>query len=165
MSLTGKPESTLQLNVINDGFFPDLLMGDFLDNYRIPSEYADNTITNGLVIALMAVNDSLAPLKTALLSSYSTLQSYADLNKEQIHGEDTVILQYQKAVFCHAKAWLLQQFNTLNRRDNAENVLKESPMTEQWWLSQSQEAVQWLFKKTAVSSDGVLRFGVQVFSL
>lgn len=162
MSLTGKPESTLQNNVLNDGFFPDLIVRDFLDKYRIPAEYADDTISNGVIVAMMSVNESLAPIKVELLLDYSSLQSYADLNKEQINGNDTVIFMYQKAVFCHAKAWLLQQFNTLNRREKAEDVLKESPQTEQWWIKQSQETIAWFYRKTGVSQAEAFQDGFSV---
>jgi hypothetical protein len=148
MSLTGKPALTTSAALANDGFWPDMSIGDLLIQYRIPSEYADETIKLGLTMAMVRVNEKLAKVKAALISlGHATLQAYCDANVKQIAGEDVLILQYRHAVFCRAKAFLLRQFPTVNRRPVAENEAKEAPETEQYWLDQSQASIASFFSQ------------------
>jgi len=51
---------------------------------------------------------------------------------------------YKRAEYCRAKAYLLQQFATVNRRESAENLAKEAPATEAQFLAFSQQAVRLL---------------------
>jgi len=147
MSLTGKPSLTSASDITNDGFWPDLMLGDLMDKYRIPPEYADQVISSGLVMALIRVNDQLLAVKTELETlGFSTLLSYAQSNTQLINGEERLITEYQNAAFCRAKAGLLQQFNSLNRKPVAENDAKESKDTEQYWLDCSQTSIAVFFK-------------------
>lgn len=133
MSLTGKPSLTTAAPVANDGFWPDLSLSDLMNRYRIPSEYADDTISWGLSLALVRVNEQLDRAKKAVLGMpFETLEasSAAALN-----------VHYEHAVYSYAKAFLLQQFSTMNRRKEAVNEAKESAETEQYWLDESQKSV------------------------
>jgi hypothetical protein len=146
MSLTGKPALTTAAALANDGFWPNMAIGDLLNKYRIPSEYADDTIKLGLTMAMVRVNEKLEAVKSAIVAlGYATLQAYCTANVEQIAGEDVLMLQYKHAVFCRAKAFLLRQFPSINRKPIAENEAKEAPETEQYWLDQSQAAIASFF--------------------
>lgn len=152
MSLTGKPSLTTADAITNDGFWPALTLADLLNKYRIPSEYADDVIKTGLLMAMIRVNEKLAPVKKALQDlGYTTLASYSLANAKLIAGVDVMLTEYQNAVFCRAKAGLLKQFETLNRRPQAENAAKESDNTEQYWLDESQASIKAFF--TAVLPD------------
>jgi hypothetical protein len=161
MSLTGKPALTTSAALPNDGFWPGVAIGDLLNKYRIPAEYADETIKLGLTMAMVRVNEKLAKVKAAIITlGYATLQAHCDANVRQIVGEDVMILQYRHAVFCRAKAFLLRQFPTVNRRPVAENEAKEAPETEQYWLDQSQAAIASFFDlflpdEAVAAQDGV----------
>ena len=50
-------------------------------------------------------------------------------------------MQYRAAIGGLAKAFLLNQFNSLNRKPNAEAAMKEAPETEQFWKDQSAKSV------------------------
>lgn len=142
MSLTGKPQLTTNTPLANDGFWPDLMLAELLSKYRIPAEYADDTIELGAALSMVKVNEALAAVKTAIQAlSYTSLQDYCDSNIKLVNGEPVLMLQYKHAVFSRAKAFLLQQFNSMNRRQIAENAAKEAPETEQWWLDQSRAAI------------------------
>lgn len=146
MSLTGKPELANAQPLSNDGFWPNLQLGDLLADYRIPSEYADGVIKTGLIMAMIRVNEQLAPVKQALLDlDYDTLAAYSTANTRLIAGVDIMLTQYKHAVFCRAKAGLLQQFKTMNRRPQAENEARESEQTEQYWLDESQGCIKAFF--------------------
>lgn len=161
MSLTGKPQLTASAALANDGFWPDVAIGGLLNQYRIPAEYADDTIKLGLTMAMVRVNEKLAKVKIAIIAlGYATLQAYCDANVKQIAGDDVWILQYRHAAFCRAKAFLLRQFPTINRRPIAENEAKDAPETEQYWLDQSQAAIasffaEFLPDETVSAQDGV----------
>lgn len=148
MSLTGKPSLTTPSPFINDGFWPDLDVGELMDKYRIPPEYADDTIIWGLTLAVTNVNLDLEPVKTVIVAlGHASLADYNLAQPEPINSEQVTVIHYKHAVYAYAKAFLLQQFNSLNRKPNAENAAKEAPETEQYWLGQSASAVQRLFAK------------------
>ena len=146
MSLTGKPSLTTPSPFTNDGFWFDLDIGQFLNRYRIPAEYADDTIKWGLTLALVNVNLDLEDVKLAIISlGHVTANAYVTAHPADIGDSDKLIVTYEHAVYAYAKAQLLQQFNSMNRRADAANAAKESPDTEQYWLDQSASAVQKLF--------------------
>jgi hypothetical protein len=163
MSLTGKPALASAGLFSNDGFWPDLSLSDLMSDYRIPPEYADNTIKWGLTLAVTYINSQLQPVKDSVLLTHAAFEDYADANPAEIGGLHPLLIHYRHAVYAHAKAYLLQQFNSLNRKENAENAAKESADTEQWWLTESHGAVLALFN--AVLPDQTLfqpQFGVHV---
>jgi hypothetical protein len=78
---------------------------------------------------------------------FSDLAAYTSANSHLINNQEQLLIQYKHAVYAYAKAQLIPQFNSMNRRENAVNAAKESPETEQYWLDQSAAAVQQLFGK------------------
>ncbi len=146
MSLTGKPTLTTAAPVTNDGFWLDLSLGDLMDKYRIPSEYADSTISWAMSLAVIRLNEQLDSVKQAVLAmSFSTFTAYLD-SKTTLYGEPALKVHYEHAVYSYAKAFLLQQFSTMNRRKQAENDAKESEDTEQYWLDESMKSVASLMR-------------------
>ena len=144
---TGKPELTIAVPISNDGFYPDLAIEDLMAAYRIPSEYVAEVIIDRLMLAMIEVNQQLKPVKTFLLLTYPDLAHYCTANSEQIGGMEITVKKYQEAVFSYAKALLLQQFRTMNRKAEAENLSKDSMENEHYWLKQSANAVLWFFDK------------------
>jgi hypothetical protein len=148
MSLTGKPELTTAAAVTNDGFWPDLALADLLSNYRIPSEYADGVIQTGLGMALINVNLRLNAVKAKLvLDGYATLAAYTTAHPETINGKQVLEELYKHAVYARAKAGLLMQFASINRRPQAENQAKEGDDMETYWLDESQAAIAEFFRR------------------
>lgn len=147
MSLTGKPELTTAEPIVNDGFWPDLSMADLMANYRLPSEYVTEVIKTGLVLALVRGNEKLERAKAAiLLLGHATFEAYLTANPEPVAGTEKLKLHYENVIYARAKASLLQQFKTINRRDIAENEAKESEETEQFWLDESTASVAAIMK-------------------
>lgn len=147
MSLTGKPALTTLEAIANDGFWPELTLGALISQYRIPPEYDDEVIKTGLVAALIRVNTKLAAVKRAVEALlYTDFAAYAEAeHPDAIDGVNVLLLHYQHAVFAQAKAGLLKQFNSLNRKPNAENAAKESEDIGEFWLNQSQANIKALF--------------------
>jgi len=163
MALTGKPSLTTAAPVTNDGFWPDLMLGDLMDKYRIPPEYADQVIISGLVMSIIRVNDQLESVKTALKDlGFTSLLDYSQSNTRLINGEELLITEYQNAIFCRAKAGLLQQFNSLNRKPVAENDAKESGDNEQYWMDLSQASIAVFYKEVLPDVTVLTKAGVTV---
>ena len=138
MSLTGKPELATAEPITNDGFWLDVSTADLMGKYRIPAEYVGDVITWGLTLSVVRVNNALQRAKNEMITlGFSTFDAYLIANSEQVGGYEIMQMHYEHAVYARAKAALLQQFNTMNRRDKAENPAKESEETEQYWLDES----------------------------
>ena len=162
MSLTGKPSLTTAAAFTNDGFWPDLSVGEFMSKYRIQTEYADETINWGLTLAVVNVNIDLEPCKAAaVLLGHASLVDYTTAFPEPINAMQVLVIHYLNAVYCMAKAQLLPQFNTMNRRAIAEAAGKESAETEQFWLDQSTKSVQLLFAHFLPLESHTANFGVR----
>ena len=147
MSLTGKPSLATAEPVVNDGFWVDLSLGDLMDKYRIPAEYENDTILLGVQMSLIRVNDKLIRARDAMIElGYITFTAYLTANPDPIDGKEKLQVHYEHAVYCRAKAFLLQQFNSLNRRNDAENAAKEADETEQYWLDESAQAIAAIMK-------------------
>jgi hypothetical protein len=142
MSFTGKPELTNDATVINDGFWIDVSTGELMTTYRIPGEYDDDTIYQELIDAVIRVNEKLSAVKDAMVLANFNFDTDAKINNQSVCEH-----QYKKAVYCFAKAKLLKQFETQNRRAEAENQAKESTETYQHWLNQAMEGMAFLQRK------------------
>jgi hypothetical protein len=142
MSLTGKSPLTTATEVANDGFWPALQVGDLLSKYRIPSEYDDSVIETGLILGLIRVNESMESVKTHVQANgFATFSDYLAANSTPVADAELLHIHYEHAVFSRAKAHLLQNFVTINRREAAENEAKESEQVEKYWLDESQKSV------------------------
>ncbi len=142
MPLSGRPTNTTDRKITNDGFWPGLTVGDLTDKYRASTEYADPIVVEGLKYAITEANKDLFAAKFVMKAEgYDTLAAYAAAHSSQVDGEEVLHFYYVRAVCCCAKAFLLQNAQTLNRKPEAENAAKESPETQDYWLGQYQVAV------------------------
>lgn len=140
MSFSGKPTTFVDRPIPNDGFWPDLALAEFQAAYRLPAEFLTELLAEGVTQAMGEVNRDLAKRKAAWQAA----------GISNVEAADPLVLQertfyaatYKRAVYCRAKAFLLQQFATVNRRDSAENLGKEAPEQHEVFLSYSQQAVR-----------------------
>ena len=142
MSFSGKPTTLVDQAIENDGFWPDLSVAEFQKGYRLPAEDLSELLAEGIAFAMGEVNVDLAKRKADWKVAGVTSVESADpmvLPERTFH-----VATYKRAVYCRAKAYLLQQFATVNRRESAENIAKESPATEDQFLTFSQQAVRLL---------------------
>ncbi len=142
MSFTGKPETFLNSTIANDGFFPNLSLGDFQVFYRLPVEFKQEVVEHHLRLAMVDCNAKLEDKKNewVLLGACELAQA----DGREIGGKNILVEQYQRAVFCHAKATMLREFATVNRRQEAENLGKESAETHDDYFAQAKRAVRTL---------------------
>ncbi|MBD1106656.1 head completion/stabilization protein [Pseudomonas amygdali pv. morsprunorum] len=140
MSFSGKPTTFVEQAIENDGFWPDLSVTEFQKGYRLPAEYLVEMLAADLNMAMVEVNTDLAKLKAR----------WQGAGVSNVESADTTILPertfqaatYKRAVYSRAKASLLTQFATVNRRESAENLGKELPERSETFLAFSQAAVR-----------------------
>ncbi|WP_025994412.1 head completion/stabilization protein [Pseudomonas viridiflava] len=140
MSFSGRPTVLIDERIQNDGFWPDLSVAEFQKGYRLPAEYLVEMLTADLTMAMVEVNTDLAKLKARWLGA----------GVSNVESADTTVLPertfqaatYKRAVYSRAKASLLTQFATVNRRESAENIGKELPERSETFLAFSQAAVR-----------------------
>lgn len=127
--------------IANDGFFPDLDLNDFITPYRIPSEYDNTAIINAVVLGIVETNIHLDAFRTGQIAiGFSALEAITEHNS--VAGDkDRLTLLYEKAVFAWAKAWLLQQFNAMNRRNTSSESDTAALTTTDYWLNQYKSAI------------------------
>ena len=152
MAFTGAPILTNDMTITNDGFYPNVSVKEFIDAYRIPAQYDAPATQNGVLHSVINVNSQLVALKAACVAlSYSTLLAYASAHSELINGSEVLISLYKKAVFCYAKAFLSQQFDTMNpiKADRTESPDSINP--HEIWLREADNALAAMLQRVSVS--------------
>lgn len=132
MSFSAISNGPSPLVVAGDGWWPDLPVAEYQQAYRLPQEYADVLLQDHLELAALWAQRQLASWRS--LREAEGCASLAD-------APDKALLLYRRAVFCHAKALLLGQFATVERREAARNDAKESPDLSRQFFAWAQDAL------------------------
>ena len=145
---TGKTATT----VIQTGsFFPDLAVAEFLEIYRIPAEYAEALTADHLETAFMwAVKRTGKWVAERQGEGFANMREYPFLG---IMGGAEKL--FKRGVFCYAKALLLQQFPSIERRDAAKNDAKDAPETSEQFFAAAKKALAQLVGDTFVNVGAV----------
>lgn len=142
MSFTGKPTNFLETTIVNDGFFPNLLLGDFQRLYRVPAEYQQEKVEHLLRISMWDTNDDLAFQKNAWRTEgHDTLNA---VPQETLGDKKALVEHYQRTVFARATATAFGEFATITRREIGESQAKESDNTAQMYRAQADRALRYL---------------------
>jgi hypothetical protein len=140
MSFTGKSETFLNTVITNDGFYPNIQLGELQRFYRVPTEHKQDVIEHHLRLAISDCNAQLAVRKVEwVMLGFNSLEQ---VSTEQIGNVHNVVEQYKRAVFCRTVGLLVMAFATLNRREAGENLAKEGDDNIQYFLAQSGRAIR-----------------------
>ncbi|BFM20504.1 head completion/stabilization protein [Gilvimarinus japonicus] len=121
MSFTGRTETFLAKTLANaNGFFPELSLGDFQKQYRVPANLAQETVEQQLINAMGEVNQALEERATVWQA-----QGMGTLAELATAEGKTLVAFYFTAVYSRAKAWLLRDYQTFSRRDVADDSTQE----------------------------------------
>ena len=148
MAFSGRTETFLNQEIVNNSFFPNLSASDFQALHRVPSHYADAAILHHLTLSMGDINEELKEAAKAWQAlGFETL--------EAVDADDsgTRATFYKGAIYYQAKAKLLRDMQTFSRRDLAENQAAESEETEQSLLSESQRLLRRVLNLPWVSVD------------
>ncbi len=137
MSFNALPRTTPTTVLPGDGWYPDIPIADFVDSYRLPAEFGEALLSDHLSLAVLWARRQLAAWRAE-----REAEGVATLAAISITGvEGGAVLLYRRAVFCHAKALLLGQFATVDRREAARNEAKEGADTADTFYAWAQNAI------------------------
>lgn len=141
MGFSGNPTSSAaQRQIENDGFWPDLDLGEFQRIHRLPTDRLVDLQVTELHLAMGDVNADVAKKKAQWQAAGVSDVESAD---STVLPERTYIAAlYRQAVYYRAKAQLLPQFATATRRETAENTGREAPESAEFLLARSQQVVR-----------------------
>ena len=122
------PTPAAAVSLTNVPFFPDIDTGEFNALYRVPAEIDALIIEHQLLQAMSRTNRSLATWRaTQEAAGHATL---AAVPCDTLGAEPELVRLYKRAVYCEAKAELLKETETVDRRPVAENAAKAGEESE-----------------------------------
>ncbi|MEI8244362.1 MAG: head completion/stabilization protein [Lentisphaerota bacterium] len=150
MAVWGEGEAAPESVDIDCGeFWPTISTGTFYDEYRIPAELPAATVKGHLQQAVIRVRKALAEYRAAQeLAGYEKLE---DVPQDEIDETGEKLLLFQRAVYCEAKAEILRETVTVDRRKDAENAAKSAPETEEKYREFAQDAMRLLVDEDRIS--------------
>ncbi|WP_135443896.1 head completion/stabilization protein [Vibrio tasmaniensis] len=139
---TGSSDARYQdTEITNDGFWPNLNVGDFEKRRGIPAAQDPDRITIALVNAMAEVNRALAKLKTQYLE-----QGYGSASDVPVtpivNGKNRLVIQYESAVNSRAKADLLPDIATVHTKDKGDHLADRSTDTRDDLMAESQRVIR-----------------------
>lgn len=137
MSFSALTENTVTATVPGDGWYPDLPVAEFLRNYRLPAEYAEGLVADHLTLAVIWARKQLAAWRAE--REAEGVARMEDLPFSGVSGGAALL--YKRAAYCHAKALLLGQFATIDRREAARNEAKEGAETADKFFAWAENAI------------------------
>lgn len=132
-------------------FYPAITRKEFFDAYRIPLELPLSTVDTHLRQGIINVRRALKEWKAEQeIAGCATLASVPQEEVDDV-GELTVL--WNRAVYCEAKAEVLKETESANRREIAENSAKTSEETEEKYREFAQDAIRMIVGEGRVSID------------
>lgn len=110
----GQPANSAK-TVSNSGFWPDIDTSHFRETYRLDGTITDPRLVNALVQSMADANKELQSWRlTQQAAGYATLTA---VPAEAIDGKSLLVTHYQTAVYCGAKARLLEHYRDYDSTD------------------------------------------------
>lgn len=105
----GQPGPAQPISIIkNDGFFPDIDIAHMREAIRLDGTVTDARLITATVNAIIFVNDQVKELKGS--AQYAGHISMAAIPADQVNQQSVLISHYLRAVYCTAKADLIEQY-------------------------------------------------------
>lgn len=115
-------ETSTTTEISNNGFYPVIQVSEFIEAWKLPTDYGEDTIVNKLVLAVFEVNIALNNWMADQVSQgYSKLE---DVPGEKINGTSLYSASYLNAVSYCAKESLLDFYSSVEREENSVEIIK-----------------------------------------
>jgi len=105
---TNDADTDQQSSISNDGFFPDVDLNVMRDKTRIDGTVTDDRLIDATVSAMIHVNSELRSYKDARIAAGIT--QLQDVEAPKINKVSTLVSHYLRAVYCTAKADLIERY-------------------------------------------------------
>lgn len=142
MTTASVDPSAVQI-IKNNGWFPDIDIPHMRDAMRLDGTVTDPRLAQAVAAAILHVNRELGEWYQK--QSAAGHAAMSDITADQVNGESRLLIQYRHAVYCTAKADLLERYrdydttaSTLNDKKIIE-FLADSPAEQrrnaQWAIA------------------------------
>jgi hypothetical protein len=101
--------------VVNSGFWPDIDTAFFRETYRLDGTITNPRLVNALIQSMAEANKALNAWR--LQQQENGYASLSDVPCEKINQQSILVTHYQTAVFCGAKARLLEHYRDFDSTD------------------------------------------------
>jgi hypothetical protein len=102
--------------IVNDGWFPNLSIADMRESVRLDGTVTEPRLRNAARYAMANINDRLAEFKAG--HAGAGVVSLADADPMTLDGEPRLVMLYRRAVYCTAKADLIERYRDLDSTDS-----------------------------------------------
>lgn len=148
----GNTTNYQQTTITNDGFWPNIAVGDFERSRAIPSDMQPDTVAGVVLSAVAQVNIELTFTKTKLMAE--GYFAAAEVPSPSVNNKNQLETLYQQAVFARAKADLVVEFGSVTMRSAGNNQATQSDDTRAALLAESQQHIR--------AIKGVHRCGIEL---
>ncbi|GHA05630.1 head completion/stabilization protein [Oceanisphaera arctica] len=148
----GKTTDYQQATITNDGFWPDIEVGEFEQGRAIPADMQPETVAAAVLSAVAQVNIELMITKSKLQAEGHWMA--AEVDGPHINGQNQLEILYRQAVFARAKADLVVEFGSVTQRDTGNNQATQSGDARAALLAESQQHIR--------AIKGVHRCGIEL---
>lgn len=105
---TSNPGTAQKDIISNDGFFPDISIQTLRDKTRIDGTVTDDRLIDATVAAIIHVNNQLQTFRQK--QTDAGYQHMAEVPAAQVNQSSVLIAHYFRAVYCTAKADLIERY-------------------------------------------------------
>lgn len=134
---SGNSTDYQQATVTNDGFWPNIEVGEFERDRAMPADLQPATVAAAVLSAVAQVNLELVFTKTRLLAEGHA--SAAAVPGPAVGTQTMLTALYRQAVFARAKADLVTEAGSLSQRDAGNNQATQSGDVRAALLAESQQ--------------------------
>lgn len=135
-----QPPQTAAPPIANDAFYPDVSLEHARDTMRLDGSVTDARLRHEMLAAIASVNDELRTARTAWRDA--GFARLADVPADQLDGESVLLQHYRRAVYCLAKATLIERYRDYDttgdgarRADDLEPQSDELRRDARWAIS------------------------------
>ena len=100
------------VTVTGDGFYPDLSVADFRDWARVDDSVTDGRARASLLVAISRTYRTLTGWTAAQQAAGH--QTLAAVPGPDVDGQPAAVLDYREAIYCQAKAMLLDAYRDVD---------------------------------------------------
>ena len=140
MTAWGLKEVTQSEEILtNDGFFPNVSIADFQNQFHQVSNTDSQKIKYQLINSMIEVNHDLKELKAS-----ATQSTLAETDTEEVAGQNVLETHYFRSVFSHAKGNLLPIIMDVMTKEKADSLETNREELKREFLAVSNQAIRTL---------------------
>lgn len=144
----GKPTGSYQdTDIENDGFWPNLNVGDFEKRRGISVKLDSEAVALSLAAAVSQINIELRKVKAGY-EAEGIAQAEDIPGLPQVLGKNSIVILYEKAVFARAKADMVPEFASVTTKDSGDRVAEHERDITDRLLAESQQHLRALSGST-----------------